>query len=66
MDTDACSNTCNLNPISTGIYDLALIKQLSGLENTFVSGSLVTFTITVINQGNLLATNILIIDYLPA
>ena len=66
VDTDACSNTCNLNPISTGIYDLALIKQLSGLENTFVSGSLVTFTITVINQGNLLATNILIIDYLPA
>jgi len=48
------------------IFDLALIKQLaSGQADLVRPGSLVTFTITVFNQGGVPAQNVLITDYLP-
>ena len=46
-------------------YDLALIKQLSGTQTTFVSGDSVTFNITVFNQGAIPAMNVIITDYIP-
>jgi uncharacterized repeat protein (TIGR01451 family) len=52
--------------IDTPFYDLALIKQLSGMQSSFVSWESVTFTITVFNQGQVNATNILVSDYVPA
>jgi len=48
--------------------DLALRKQLKDGSNfaEVQVGDLVTFTITVFNQGNVSASNIDVIDYLPA
>ena len=50
------------------IFDLALQKQLAdGTNLALVStGDSVTFTITVINQGQASATDITVTDYLPA
>ncbi len=47
-------------------FDLALIKQLaSGQPNSWFVGDEVTFIITVLNQGNVAATQIDLVDYLP-
>lgn len=48
-------------------FDLALIKQVSNGSNlaTIVPGSRVSFRITVINQGDVSASGIVITDYLP-
>ena len=45
-------------------FDLALTKELSS-AGPFAAGDTVTFTITVINQGTLDATDIEISDYVP-
>jgi|GEM_PF-478584 len=48
-------------------FDLALYKTLAvGEDATVEPGDTVTFTITVVNQGNLAAANIEIFDYIPA
>ena len=49
------------------VFDLALRKTLSnGANSASVNvGDLVTYTITVFNQGEVTATNIELIDYLP-
>ncbi len=49
-------------------FDLALFKQLADGTNlsTFALGDSVTFTLTVENQGNVDASNIEVVDYLPA
>ena len=48
-------------------YDLALHKTLATGQPTTVNiGDTATFTIEIINQGNIDATNIQIIDYLPS
>ena len=49
------------------IYDLALRKTFTSWSTTpLVSWSLVTFTITLFNQGNTTANNIQLIDTIPA
>lgn len=52
----------------TAPFDLALQKQLADGTNlgTFAPGDTVTFTLTVENQGALDATDIELVDYLPA
>ncbi len=47
------------------VFDLALIKELSS-AGPFAPGDDVTFTITVVNQGTLDATDVVISDYIPA
>jgi len=47
------------------VFDLALRKQLAAGTTSAKVGDEVTFTITVFNQGNVPASNIEIIDYLP-
>ncbi len=48
------------------IFDLALIKQLAaGQSNEVMPGDTVVYSITVINQGNQVTDNIIILDYLP-
>jgi len=49
-------------PIS--LYDLALIIDLVSEEPFFI-GDDVTYTITVFNQGNVDATNVEVVDYIP-
>ncbi len=55
-----CDDCCLLN------FDLALQKVLSTPEPIVIgTGATVTFTITVINQGDVTAQNIEITDYIP-
>ncbi len=52
--------------VTVANFDLALRKTLQdGSNPTVAIGDTVTWTITVFNQGNVNATNINIIDYLP-
>ncbi|MBK8721385.1 MAG: DUF11 domain-containing protein [Saprospiraceae bacterium] len=47
-------------------YDLALIKQLApGQARNVNAGDTVTFRITVFNQGQINAANIVVTDYIP-
>ncbi|WP_460906414.1 beta strand repeat-containing protein [Spirosoma areae] len=49
------------------VFDLALIKTLAaGQAASVTPGSSVTFTVTVFNQGNVTATNINLVDNIPA
>ena len=47
------------------VYDLALTKRITDKKPMYKRGDLVTFTITVFNQGNKDARNIQITDYIP-
>ena len=47
------------------VFDLALQKSLNG-GAVFESGSEVMFTLRVINQGTIDATNVEVTDYIPA
>lgn len=47
-------------------YDLALTKTIQNQKETYTKGDTITFAITVINQGELVARNIEVTDYLPA
>jgi len=49
----------------TPIYDLALTKVLTS-SGSVESGDVVSFTITLTNQGNQPASNLTITDYIPA
>jgi len=51
--------------VLTPVFDLALTK-VPASAGPFVPGDDVTFTITVINQGNVAASAIELIDYIPA
>ncbi|WP_460956908.1 hypothetical protein, partial [Spirosoma litoris] len=54
-------------PSNCAAFDLALTKKLSsGQSATVVAGGQVTFTVTVINQGGVDATNVQVTDYIPA
>ena len=53
----------NANP--EPVYDLALTKRITDKKPIYKRGDLVTFTITVFNQGNKDARNIQITDYIP-
>ncbi|MCO6477516.1 MAG: DUF11 domain-containing protein [Phaeodactylibacter sp.] len=51
----------------TYIFDLAIRKQVNYEETPgpFAPGSYITYSITVINEGNIQARNIQVADYLP-
>ena len=53
--------------ISVKRYDLALIKTVgAGSDSSLIPGtSVVTFTLTVTNQGNMTATDIVVVDSVP-
>ncbi len=66
----ACQTTPfsgNFNCPEAEVFDLALTKALANNQSSSVSpGDLVTFTITVYNQGNVAAQNVQITDYIPS
>jgi len=48
------------------IFDLALTKMLAANQSTtVVPGDFITYDITVYNQGDIIAQNIEVVDYLP-
>ena len=52
---------CALN----GVFDLALDKTVSSLPVPASAGMLITYTLTVINQGDFVATNVGLNDFIP-
>ena len=51
--------------IELDTFDLALVKQLANPQPSFAEGDTVEYIITVVNQGNVDATNIVVTDSLP-
>ncbi len=65
-DESGCMGTSSFDVNAPLVFDLALRKTLSPNQSPIVQpGDLVKFTITIFNQGQLAATNILVIDYVP-
>ena len=57
----------DLEELELEVFDLALIKTLAAGEDARVyPGETVTFTLEVLNQGTVPASNIVIEDYVPA
>ena len=66
MATGMIIGTGTPPPPPSPFFDLALIKTFAtGSSTPLVSGSSVTFTITVFNQGTLTASGIQLVDYIP-
>ncbi|OAV44631.1 hypothetical protein A3850_009065 [Lewinella sp. 4G2] len=53
------------DPYRISVYDLALTKSLDTPQPTLI-GDVLTYTITVFNQGNEVANDIEVTDYIPA
>ncbi len=68
-DDNPATDEDDSDPAVVGVplFDLAMTKTLaSGQSGTVTTGSDVTFIITVINQGNVDAYNVDIVDYIPS
>jgi uncharacterized repeat protein (TIGR01451 family) len=52
------------DPFAIDIFDLALVKMLE-TDPFYAIGDVVTYSFEVINQGNITAENIRVIDYIP-
>ncbi|WP_235293955.1 T9SS type A sorting domain-containing protein [Portibacter lacus] len=64
-DTDANSDEDDSDPALLPIFDLALTKQLVYPDSIYAFGDEMEFFITLDNQGNIPATNILVTEYVP-
>ena len=65
-EDDSDKQDININPVAQRVFDLALTKTLApGQSASVQAGSNVTFLVTVINQGNVGATAIQVVDYIP-
>ncbi|MBL0100662.1 MAG: DUF11 domain-containing protein [Saprospiraceae bacterium] len=61
----AATDEDDQDPALIQIFDLALTKVLNTAA-PYTYGQTHSFTITVLNQGNVTATNIALADYIPA
>ena len=60
-----CNASCQpINEEVKKIYDLALTKNIQNQKDSYTKGENITFAITVHNQGELVARNIEVTDYL--
>jgi uncharacterized repeat protein (TIGR01451 family) len=65
--TGCIANTTITLEIEQCLFDLALIKTLSpGQSNTVQPGDIVSFDLTILNQGEVAAYDIIVQDYVPA
>ncbi|MBK8633822.1 MAG: DUF11 domain-containing protein [Saprospiraceae bacterium] len=68
---DGCFTDVNVNVPSgpvcpmTSTFDLALTKTIANISNPAVIGDMVTYNITIINEGTLDASNVIISDFIP-
>ncbi len=65
LGTDPVTDEDDHDPATVRIVDLALIKEIV-TSGPYSYGQNITFRITVENQGNETATNIMVSDYVPA
>ncbi|NOT37233.1 MAG: DUF11 domain-containing protein [Saprospiraceae bacterium] len=63
-DTDAATDEDDNDPEFVQVFDLALKKTLANAA-PYTYNSIHTFYITVYNQGNIAAKNIVVSDYIP-
>jgi len=62
---NGCNASCQpINEEVKKIYDLALTKTIQNQKDSYTKGENITFAITVHNQGELVARNIEVTDYL--
>lgn len=50
---------------ATSIFDLSLTKTISSISSPAVVGGMVTYELTITNEGNVDATNIALSDFIP-
>jgi uncharacterized repeat protein (TIGR01451 family) len=65
---EGCENTLTTvsHDCTTPVFDLALTKTMAvGSKTIYKVGDLVTFDITVFNQGTVTATSVDLVDYIP-
>ncbi len=65
LGTNPLTDEDDHDPATVRIVDLALIKEII-TPGPYTYGQNITFRITVANQGNETATNIIVSDYVPA
>ncbi len=65
FDNDGVADEDDEDPAFVEVFDLALTKVLVN-SGALVPGQDFTFNITVFNQGNVDATNVVVQDYVPA
>jgi len=66
FDPDEDEDDVDDVPVTVLGFDLALIKMLAPMQDMLVEpGDTIAYTITIINQGDIPADNILVTDYLP-
>lgn len=63
-DQDPDGDEDDSDPFAIDVFDLALVKMLD-TDPFFAIGDVVTYSFEVINQGNIPAENIRVIDYIP-
>ena len=64
LDGDGVNDEDDHDPELIEIFDLALIKETTSPPAQY--GDHITYTMTVFNQGNIAATDVEVVDYLPA
>ena len=66
-DDEDDHDVASVTVVATPVFDLALTKQLADGTNAadVLAGDTVTFTLTVVNQGDVAATQIWLVDYIP-
>ncbi len=67
-DTNPVTDEDDADPavINVGLFDLALVKKLKlGATSYYAPGEVVTFEVTVYNQGTVAGKNIVVTDYIP-
>ena len=65
VDDDGAIDEDDHDPAALRVFDLALTKTIVNAKSGYVKGDLVTFEITVFNQGTEIARNVTVTDYLP-
>ena len=62
---DAPVDATDTTEVKTGVYDLALIKEVVNPKSSYKKGDIVEFNIAVKNQWTIDAHNVNVVDYIP-
>jgi len=63
-DDVAATDEDDNDPFFVGVFDLALVKMLE-TDPFYAVGDIIEYSFQVVNQGNVPAENIVVIDYVP-
>ncbi|WP_175489325.1 SdrD B-like domain-containing protein [Neolewinella agarilytica] len=63
-DGDAATDEDDNDPFFVGVFDLALVKMIE-TDPFYAIGDTIEYSFMVVNQGNIPAENIQVVDYVP-